>query len=113
MTAPALVVIGPPGAGKSTVGKAVARQLDVIFRDTDADIEAAAHKPISEIFIDDGEEHFRALERAAVATALAEHDGVLALGGGAILDPQTRAALAEHEVVYLAVELSAAAQRVG
>lgn len=113
MTAPVLVLIGPPGAGKSTVGKAVAQQLGVVFRDTDTDIEATAHKPISEIFIDDGEEHFRALERAAVTAALAEHDGVLALGGGAILDPRTRADLTGHQVAYLKVDLPAAAERVG
>lgn len=113
MTAPKLVVIGPPGAGKTTVGKAVARELELTFRDTDADIENAVQKPISEIFIDDGEEHFRALERAAIQAALTEHDGILALGGGAILDPATRADLAAHEVVYLAVDHAAAAERVG
>lgn len=113
MTAPRLVVIGPPGAGKSTIGKLVADRLQVTFRDTDADIEAEAGKPISEIFIDDGEEAFRALERAAVRAALAEHDGVLALGGGAVLDPGTRQTLSGHQVVYLSVSHSDAAQRVG
>ena len=113
MSAPAAVLVGPPGAGKTTVGQLVAGALGLPFRDVDADIEAVAGKPIPEIFIDDGEEHFRALERAAVATALAEHDGVLALGGGAVLDPDTRELLAGNPVVFLNVGLSDAVKRVG
>jgi shikimate kinase len=113
MTRPKAVLIGPPGAGKTTIGHALAERLGVAFRDTDADVEAAAGKPIGEIFIDDGEEHFRALERAAVATALAEHDGVLAIGGGAVLAPATQELLAGHTVVYLKVGLSDAVKRVG
>jgi shikimate kinase len=108
-----LVLIGPPGAGKTTVGKLLANRRGVPFRDTDADIEATAGKTISEIFFDDGEEGFRALEREAVALALKEHDGVLSLGGGAVLAEETRALLAGHEVVFLNVGLSDAAQRVG
>lgn len=110
---PRLVIVGPPGAGKSTVGRLVAEQLGVAFRDTDADVEASAGKSISDIFLDDGEPAFRALERAAVATALAEHDGVLALGGGAIVNPSTRDLLRAHRVVFLDVGLAAAAARVG
>jgi shikimate kinase len=110
---PLCVLVGAPGAGKSTVGRLLADAYGVAFRDTDADIEAAAGKPISEIFIDEGEEHFRALESAAVATALAEHEGVLALGGGAILAEPNRALLAGHTVVYLSVELSDAVARTG
>lgn len=83
------------------------------FRDTDTDIERQAGKPIPEIFVDEGEEHFRALERAAVAAALASCAGVLALGGGAVLDEQTRAALIGHRVVHLSVELTDAVKRVG
>lgn len=107
------MLVGPPGAGKSTVGEALAALLGVGFRDTDADIEAVAGKPIPEIFLDEGEERFRTLERAAVSAALASFDGVLALGGGAVLAEETRAALAGHTVVYLSVELSDAVKRVG
>jgi shikimate kinase len=110
---PVCVVVGPPGSGKTTVGELVAAALGRPFRDTDADIEAVAGKPIPEIFIDDGEEHFRELERAAVAEALASFDGVLALGGGAILAPQTRERLRGHTVLFLSVELADAASRVG
>lgn len=113
MTAPVCVLVGAPGAGKTSTGLLVAEGLGVEFRDTDADIEAAAGKTIPEIFVDDGEEHFRALESAAVATALSSYDGVLALGGGAILAEANRAALAGHRVVHLSVELPDAVRRVG
>jgi shikimate kinase len=110
---PVAVIVGAPGSGKSTIGPLLAQALGVPFRDVDADIEAAAGKPISEIFVDDGEEHFRALERAAVASALSSHDGVLSLGGGAILASSTRDLLRSHTVVYLSVELPDAVARVG
>ncbi|GAB3140965.1 shikimate kinase [Micromonospora sonneratiae] len=111
--APVCVLVGAPGAGKTSTGQALAAALGVGFRDTDHDIETIAGKPIPEIFIDEGEEHFRTLEREAVATALASFDGVLALGGGAILAEETRAVLAGHTVIYLSVELPDAVRRVG
>lgn len=107
------VLVGPPGAGKTTIGGLLARKLGVAFRDVDQDIEATAGKPISDIFVDDGEEAFRALEVAAVTQALETHEGVLALGGGAILSATTRAALKPHQVVYLQVGLAAAVDRTG
>lgn len=110
---PIAVLIGAPGAGKSTVGRALAATLGVDFRDTDVDIEEAAGKPVSDIFVDDGEVHFRGMERAAVASALARHSGVLALGGGAILDPRTRVLLSGLRVIWLRVGLPTAAARVG
>jgi len=113
MTSPTCVIVGPPGAGKSTVGALVAARLGVAFRDADDDIEAAAGKPIPDIFVDDGEPAFRTLERAAVARALESFDGVLALGGGAILAEETRQRLVGQTVVYLSVELPDALSRIG
>ena len=113
MTTPAAVVVGPPGAGKTTVGRAVAALLGLPFVDTDEMIEASAGKSVPDIFFDDGEPAFRAMEVAAIAGALGSFEGVLAVGGGAILDAGTRAALAGHTVVFLSVELPDAVKRVG
>lgn len=112
-TRPRVVLVGPMGAGKTTIGALLARRWGVAVRDTDADIVAAQGREISDIFVDDGEAAFRALEREAVAVALAEHDGVLSLGGGAVLDPGTRELLAGHTVVFLRVGLTDAVKRVG
>jgi shikimate kinase len=101
------------GAGKTTIADLLARVWDVEARDTDADLVAAEGRSIADIFVDDGEQHFRALEAKAVREALATHTGVLALGGGAVLDPDTRALLAGHRVVFLRVGLSDAVKRVG
>jgi shikimate kinase len=108
-----VVLVGAMGSGKSTVGRLVAAALDVDFLDTDEVVEREAGKTVAEIFIDDGEARFRELERQAVAGALATHEGVLALGGGAVLDATTRELLDGHRVVFLRVGLSDAAQRVG
>lgn len=108
-----MVLVGAPGSGKTTVGQALAERLGVEFRDTDTDIETAAGESISDIFVVHGEAAFRTLETAAVADALAEHTGVLALGGGAVLDPITRQRLADHRVAWLRVGLHAAASRAG
>jgi shikimate kinase len=110
---PLVVLVGPPGAGKSTIGRLVAQRSGVGFRDTDEDVAETAGESISDIFVCRGEPEFRRLEREAVLAALAEHDGVLALGGGAVLDDTTREALKGHRVVYLDVGLAEAASRVG
>lgn len=95
------------------MGELLAERLGVTLRDTDADVEAALGMTVADIFIELGEDAFRAAERAAVTAALAEHPGVLALGGGTVIDPSIRAALAGHTVVYLHVDLSDAVRRVG
>jgi shikimate kinase len=109
----AAILIGPPGAGKSTVGALLAARLSVGFLDTDTSIEAVAGKPVSDIFIEDGEQAFRALERQAVAVAIAGHDGVISMGGGAVLDSGTQALLAGQSVVYLETGFAVAAKRAG
>lgn len=112
-TGPRAVVVGPPGAGKTTIGQQLALRLDVPFRDVDHDIERIAGKVISDIFTDDGEPAFRAYEEQAVAAGLAEHGGVLALGGGAILSERTRALLSGHSVLFLNVGMAEGMRRTG
>ena len=111
-----MVLIGPPGAGKSAVGPLLADRLGVEFRDTDAEVGAAAGKPVSDIFIENGEEAFRDLERSAVTTALGalrSRGGVLALGSGAVLDSGVQALLEGLPVVYLSADFGTVARRVG
>ncbi|KUM71925.1 shikimate kinase [Streptomyces griseorubiginosus] len=101
------------GVGKSTVGRLLAERLGTGYRDTDDDIVAEQGRAIAEIFVDEGEAAFRAIEKAAVARSLAEHDGVLALGGGSILDADTRALLAGQRVLYLSMDVEEAVKRTG
>ena len=113
---PLVVLIGPPGAGKSAVGPLLADRLGVEFRDTDADVGVAAGKPVGDIFIENGEETFRELERAAAARALdalRQHGGVLALGSGAVLDAGIQRLLDGLPVVYLSAEFGTVARRIG
>jgi shikimate kinase len=113
MTGPLAILIGPPGAGKTTVGRLLGGLLEAEFLDTDDVVEEAAGKPVSDIFISDGEAVFRELERGAVADTVARHGGILALGGGAVLDPGTRQLLAGQRVVYLETGFATAAHRAG
>jgi shikimate kinase len=116
---PLVILIGPPGAGKSSVGPLVAARLGVEFLDTDAEVGAVAGKPVSDIFIEDGEETFRELERAAVTGALSQdstlrvHGGVLALGSGAVLDDGVVSLLAGLPVVYLSASFATVVRRIG
>jgi shikimate kinase len=113
MSKPIAVLIGAPGAGKSTIGRRVAERLKVPFVDTDALIEEESGMSVSDMFVELGEPEFRVREEEAVRRALSEQTGVVALGGGAILSESTRQLLAEHTVVWLRVNVSDAASRVG
>jgi shikimate kinase len=118
VSAPLLVLVGPPASGKTTVGTAVAETLGVAFRDTDHDIEVTTGSSVADLFINAGEPHFRALEEQAVARALADSDGVAALGGGSVTSAATRVLLTEYRqgggmVVWLDVDVASAARRVG
>jgi len=108
-----VVLIGPPGSGKTTVGRALATIMGVEHRDTDHAVEDQQGRSISDIFMDEGEPRFRDLERAEVASSLASHVGVLSVGGGAVMDEATAAALSGHRVVFLDVGIADAAKRVG
>ena len=110
---PVLVLVGPPGAGKTTVGRVLARRIGATFTDVDALIVERAGKPIAAMFTEDGEDAFRALEREVVAEALGTADGVLALGGGSVLAASTRERLRGHRVVLLWVGLADGIRRTG
>ena len=118
MSGPVLVLVGPPASGKTTVGTAVAEILGVPFRDTDADVETVAGVTVADLFVQYGEPYFRDLEEQAVARAVADHEGVLALGGGAVTSAATRDLLVGHgrsggRVVWLDVDVASAAKRIG
>ncbi|UIJ56736.1 shikimate kinase [Amycolatopsis acidiphila] len=110
---PCIVVAGPPGSGKSTVGPLLAKELGVSFRDSDDDIVTREGRSIADIFTTDGEAAFREIEANVIAEALLEHDGVLSVGGGAVLAPATQERLRAHTVVFLNVGFAAGVQRVG
>jgi shikimate kinase len=105
--------VGLPGSGKSTIGRRLAKALDVDMLDTDAAIEQQTGRPIADIFATDGEQEFRRIEEGVVRAALAEHDGIVSLGGGAVTSPGVRAALAGHTVVYLEITAAEGVRRTG
>lgn len=108
------MLIGPPGAGKSSIGKNLAKRMNLNFIDTDEVIENRSGKKISDIFLEDGEAGFRALEKESVLEALRQADSIISLGGGAVLDSETQSVLREmNRVVYLEVSISNAAPRIG
>ena len=110
-----IVLIGPPGAGKSSIGKALAKELNLNFIDSDSEIEKISHKKISEIFIEDGEPAFRLLEVDVVRKVLADFEGVISLGGGAPINPEIQEVLqdANYPVVFIDVSIAQAATRIG
>ena len=111
--APKAVLIGLPGSGKSTIGRRLAKALGVTLLDTDVAIEQQTGRSIADIFATDGEREFRRIEEGVVRAALAEHDGVLSLGGGAVTSPGVCAALAGHTVIYLEINATEGVRRTG
>lgn len=111
--APRAVLVGLPGSGKSTIGRRLAKALGVEFLDTDAAIEQRTGRSIADIFATDGEQEFRRIEEDAVRAALADHDGVVSLGGGAVTSPGVCEALAGHPVIYLEISASEGVRRTG
>ncbi len=110
---PKVVLIGLPGSGKSTIGRRLAKALDLGLLDTDAAIEKSTGRTIAEIFASDGEAEFRRIEADVVHEALATHDGVLSLGGGAVTTAAVREALAGHTVIYLEISAAEGVRRTG
>ena len=112
---PRAVLIGPPGAGKSSVARQLGRILDCQVVDTDSVIEKKSGKTISEIFVEDGETKFREIEREVVLDEIKNNESVLALGGGSVLNAEIAQSLRDNSVpvIYLEVSISQAAPRVG
>jgi shikimate kinase len=111
--APKAVLVGLPGSGKSTIGRRLSKALGVDFLDTDVAIEQQTGRRIADIFATDGEPEFRRIEEGVVRAALAEHDGVVSLGGGAVTSPGVREALAGHTVIYLEISAAEGVRRTG
>jgi shikimate kinase len=109
------ILIGPPGSGKSSVGKSLAQRMGVEFSDTDTIIEKKFNKSISDIFVESGEPYFREIERTVVLDRLEHGEGILSLGGGSVLDQQAQSALRTNStpIVFLDVSLASASPRVG
>ena len=110
---PYAVLVGPPGAGKSTIGRRLAQALNLELLDTDVAIERDTGRTIANIFSRDGEPAFRQIEERVVAEALASHHGIVSLGGGAVLSASTRSLLSEHTVVYLEISVAEGLRRTG
>lgn len=112
---PKVILIGPMGSGKSTIGKALAQQLATTFCDTDSVIEKATGRSIADIFLEDGEDEFRILEKKALREELLKDDTVLALGGGAPISPEAQAALRASGsfLIFLDISLATVAPRIG
>jgi len=113
--APRVILIGPMGSGKTTVGKLVAEKLQIPFRDTDQVIEETTGKSVSDIFLEDGEDEFRAIEKKVLRDELLADGAVLALGGGAPISVDAQSALRAiaSPVIYLDISLAAVAPRIG
>jgi shikimate kinase len=113
--APRAIFIGPMGSGKSTIGKGVASALGVPFRDTDLIIEELEKMPVSQIFIDKGEDYFRTIEKKVLRDELLSDGSVLALGGGAPIsvDAQSALKVSSAPVIYLDISLASVAPRIG
>ena len=111
--APKAVLVGLPGSGKSTIGRRLAKALDLALLDTDAAIEEKTGRTIADIFATDGEQEFRRIEEEVIRDALASHDGVLSLGGGAVTTPGVRDALKGHTVIYLEISAAEGVRRTG
>lgn len=112
---PRIILIGPPGSGKTSIGRSLARSLKIDFKDTDALIEVDQGKSVSQIFIDDGEPLFREVEERICLLAIQKETGVLSLGGGAVLSKKVAGEMRRSgaQIIFLDVSLKVAAPRIG